>query len=212
MKLLNILNFLKQKGSAGANLSEFVSEFGDDNVEDIKRLLESGILLKEIKKEGKARGIRYYLFDTEIVRITTENIKQNSTVNSFVEKIDVSDCKTTKSKIERIIKSDHKLEKLHNFYYRESIEDRLLNRELYDFMHHGTIDFDVSVHFNNDKKRNEIYSKREKVLNNKITLSRSRINTWELTKHHYECPDRPETQTFESWAELEKCLKTLFTK
>jgi phage anti-repressor protein len=212
LRLKQIISYLQHQGSSGATLDELKSEFHDEEIEDIKRLINAACDLGEVKKDGKGRGIRYYLVDVEIVKITNSDCKRNSTESKFIENIDVTDCLTTKQKVEKVLSSNEQLVNLHYFEYREKINDTEIGKELYDFMHHGVADVSISVCHSLAHKKNIIYSKNERILNNKIIIQRSGKNGWQVIKQNFECPDRPETQEFSSWAELEKCLKTLLSK
>lgn len=209
MKLKNILDFLHKKNTAGATLDELKNEFGDENIDDMKRLLQAGIDLCEIKKDGQGRGLRYYNSQFEIIKITGI-VRQKH--GNFVEEIDVTNCKTIKEKIIKVLESPFKLTQLHTFSYREKINDKELNRDLYDFIHQGAIDIDLNIAHDLHKHKNYIVSKNTKLINNKISITRINENTWTITKHFYECPDRPEIITFTKYEEFEKCLRSLLSK
>ena len=129
----------------------------------------------------------------------------------FIEGIiDVTDCKTTKEKIDRILESDHLLNEMQLFSYRRKTDDSIHGKELYDYLNHGAVDTDVKIA--NVKGKNSIVSIKEKYLNNKIIIGRDNDGQWMITKIDYECPERPSTIKFENYGEFEKCLRTLHLK
>lgn len=208
MKLLDLLTSLSKRGMAGATIEELRNEFGDDQLDDIRRLAQAALDLNETKKDGKGRGTRYYLLDTIIPQKT--NGSKKVCEEDFIEGvIDVTKC-TTLEKIKRVLESDHKLQYIYTFEYRKKLENQTYNRELYDFINCGVVDVEVKVA--NVKGKNIIISKHEKHLNNKLLIFKESDGDWAITKIFYECPERPETQTFSSQMEFEKCLRTLNQK
>lgn len=206
MRLNDILTFLNKKGTAGATLDEFKNELGDEDMDTMKRLLNAGMDLGEIKKDGKGRGLKYYGIDFEIVKIIVGPKQKHG---NLVEEIDVTECKTVREKILKVLASDYKLKGLHKFSYREKLEDKELNRDLYDFIHKGALDIDVNVAC---KDKNYIVSKPTKLVSNKLVIQRTNLNEWTISKHFFECLDRPEVTTFTKYEEFEKCLRTLLSR
>lgn len=214
LRLRDILNTLTRKGNAGANIEDFRNEFGDEEMDDIKRLLQAALDLQEIKKEGKSRGVRYYSIDVEVPQIKSSKLgTRKASEENFIEGIiDVSNCVTVKEKVEKIEASEHKLNDIHLFSYRKKIEKPLLGRDLYDHINHGIIDVDVTVGYDPKKKKNGILTHKERILNNKLIISREQDGQYVISKIHLECPDRPEILKFSLQSDFEKCLKTLQPK
>lgn len=206
MRLSDLLNSLTKRGTIGASVDDLRNEFGDDNLDDIKRLVQAAMDLQEIKKDGKGRGVKYYLIDVVIPEHQNGIVRKISQENLIEGVIDVTGC-VTKEKIERILASEHKLQQVHMFGYRRKIENQMYNKELYDHINTGVIDVEIKVA--NIKNKNTIISKKENFLNNKLVISRNTDGQWEITKIFFECPDRPEIKTFSSYSDFEKCLKTL---
>jgi len=208
MRLSDLLNSLTKRGKSGASIDDLRNEFGDDHLDDVKRLVQAALDLEEIKKNGKGRGVKYYIVNIEIPQhiITTKKVSEEHLIEGV---IDVSKC-TTLEKIERIKNSEHKLQSVHTFSYRLKLENQGCGNELSDFINAGVIDVDVKLA--NVKGKNVIISTKKKHLNNKLLVFKETDGNWAITKIFFECPERPETQTFSSQAEFEKCLKTLSRK
>lgn len=214
LRLRDILNVLARKGNAGASLDDFRNEFGDEEMEDVKRLVQAAQDLQEIKKDGKSRGVRYYLIDVEIPerKIKVGGIRKVLEENFIEGVIDISGLVTVKEKVDKILESDHKLEGIHQFSYRKKIDQALYGKELYDHINHCVVDVDVFVGYDTKKKKNAIIAHKEKVLNNKLIISREQDGQFAIVKIHLECPDRPEIARFSLKSEFEKCLKTIIPK
>lgn len=214
LRLRDILNVLTRKGNAGASVDDFRNEYGDEEIEEIKRLLQAAQDLNEIKKAGKGRGVRYYLVDVEIPEHTTRvsNVRKVSVENFIEGVIDVSGITSVKEKIDKILESDHKLEGLHRFSYRRKSDKPLYGKELYDYINHSVVDVDILVGYDVKKKKNAILSCKEKISANKLIICREADGQYAIVKIHLECPDRPEIQRFTLISEFEKCLRTIVQK
>lgn len=210
MKLGNIVTFLDRKNISGATLDVLKNEFGDEDMEALKRLLQAGIDLGYIKKDGQGRGLRYYDAKYEIVKITPNIVRQKH--ENYVEDIDISMCRSVKERIATVLASPFRLTQLHKFSYREKKEERELNRSLYDFLHKGALDIDVNIAYDLKQRANVIVSEQSKLVNNKLSITRTNENIWTITKHFYDCPDRPEILSFTKYEEFEKCLRSLLSK
>jgi hypothetical protein len=208
MRLADLLKSLGKHGTSGASVDDLRNEFGDDNLNDIKRLVNAALDLQEVKKGGKGRGVKYYLINIEIPNHPT-GVKKLSEENLLEGVIDISGC-TTKEKIERILSSEHKLKEVHTFEYRQKVENQLYKKDLYDHINTGIIDVEIKIA--NVKGKNIIIGKNKRYLSNKVTISKETDGQWTVVKTFFECPDRPEILKFESYNEFEKCLKTLHLK
>lgn len=214
LRLRDILNVLTRKGNAGATLDDFRNEFGDDEMDDIKRLIQAALDLQEIQKEGKSRGIRYYLIDVQIPehKVRVGGVRKVSVENFIEGVIDVSGITSVKEKVDKILESDHKLQELHRFSYRRKIDKPLYGKELYDYINHSVVDVDILVGYDVKKKKNAILSCKEKISANKLIICREPDGQYAIIKIHLECPDRPEIQRFTLISEFEKCLRTIVQK
>jgi hypothetical protein len=208
MRLADLLKSLGKHGTSGASVDDLRNEFGDDNLNDIKRLVNAALDLQEVKKGGKGRGVKYYLINIEIPNHPT-GVKKLSEENLLEGVIDISGC-TTKEKIERILSSEHKLKEVHTFEYRQKVENQLYKKDLYDHINTGIIDVEIKIA--NVKGKNIIIGKNKRYLSNKVTISKETDGQWTVVKTFFECPDRPEILKFELYNEFEKCLKTLHLK
>lgn len=211
LRLSNILNSLTRRGNAGASVDDFRNEFGDEELDDIKRLVQAALDLTEIKKDGKGRGVRYYIADIEIPQFkkATTGVRKISEDLFLEGVIDLNGCTTVKEKIARIEASEHKLTGLHYFFYREKLHNGLLGRDLLDHVRHSVLDVDVTIAHDAKKKKNVVITTRHKVLSNKLIINREPDGQYTIIKIHLECPDRPEIVRFTLYSEFEKCLKTL---
>jgi hypothetical protein len=214
LRLRDILNVLTRKGNAGATVDDFRNEYGNEEIEDIKRLLQAAQDLNEIKKDGKGRGVRYYLIDVQIPehKVRVGGVRKISEENFIEGVIDVSGITSVKEKIDKIIESDHKLQEIHRFTYRKKLDKPLYGRELYDYINHSVVDVDVMVGYDIKKKKNAILYSKEKISSNKLIISREPDGRYAIVKIHLECPDRPEIQRFTLISEFEKCLRTIVQK
>lgn len=208
-KLSDILNYLGNCKGSGATFDDLKHKFDKEEKEEIKRLLEAGLLLQEIKTDGKGRGLRYYLIDSDIVKILPDAPQKNNLKNS-IEGIDVSDCLTTQDKIKKIQASDIPLAGIVPFEFNQKLfDDKEYGKELYDFIHDGTKYVDVKLHNNPKNKKNEIFYKKVRETGNSVTI-KYKDGEWLIVKTHCACIDRPEVKSYTSYTEFEKCLKTLF--
>ena len=214
LRLRDILNVLTRKGNAGATVDDFRNEYGDEEIEEIKRLLQAAQDLNEIKKDGKGRGVRYYLIDVQIPehKVRVGGVRKVSEENFIEGVIDVSGITSVKEKVDKIIESDHKLQELHRFTYRRKLDKPLYGRELYDYINHSVVDVDIMVGYDIKKKKNAILCSKEKISSNKLIISREPDGRYAIVKIHLECPDRPEIQRFTLISEFEKCLRTIVQK
>jgi hypothetical protein len=214
LRLRDILNVLTRKGNAGATVDDFRNEYGNEEIEDIKRLLQAAQDLNEIKKDGKGRGVRYYLTNVQIPehKIRVGNVRKVSEENFIEGVIDVSGITSVKEKIDKIIESDYKLQELHRFTYRKKLDKPLYGKELYDHINHSVVDIDVTIGYDIKKKKNAILYSKEKISSNKLIICREPDGQYAIVKIHLECPDRPEIQRFTLMSEFEKCLRTIVQK
>ena len=210
MRLRDVLNYLDVCKNSGASFDEFKREFEETDKEDIKRLLDSGVDLGDIKTDGKGRGLRYYSSKFEIVKITINTPKDNAN-RKEIQGIDLSDCITSQDKIKKITESDIALTEIVTFQYKQRLFDKEFGRELYDFMNDGAKYIDVKLHYNFKNKKNEIFYKGVREVGNALSI-RYKDGQWIIVKTDHACPERPETKCFTDYGEFEKCLRTLLLK
>lgn len=210
MRLRDVLNYLDVCKNSGASFDEFKREFEETDKEDIKRLLDSGIDLGDIKTDGKGRGLRYYSSKFEVIKITITPAKDNVNKKE-IQGIDLSDCITSQDKIKKILESDVPLTEIVSFQYKQRLFDKEFGRELYDFIHDGAKYIDVKMHYSFKNKKNEIFYKGVRESANSIFI-RYKDGQWVIIKTDHVCPERPETKSFTDYGEFEKCLRTLLLK
>jgi hypothetical protein len=212
--LRDIINYLRQCSENGASLKELEKHFYEDDSYDIKRLLASGIGFKEIQRHGtNTNNYRYYLEGIEVNYKSRVSIK-NDDPDLIEGLIDVSHCKTQREKAETIYTSPHPISKIYAFSYRENTSDPIRDRSLYDFMHMAAIDVDLKIMsgLTSTGVCKKFKREHKKFIGNKIIIGRSGQDEWIITKIDYRCPERPEIETFTSWNEFERCLRTLLAK
>jgi len=213
MRLFDILSFIEHRGSNGASLDEIKANFSNDNdeLEEIKRLIQSGLDLNELHKNGKARGVRYYSIKYPIIQICGNELSTKVNDNKFIDgAIDVSKCVSTKEKIKIVLESTHPLSKPISLTYRESLLEKFSNRELRDFCSDGMVDTDVRIIYDNLKKKNYIYSQKEKIHYNSIWFGKIE-GTLTIKKMYGGSEHLPEVKEFVNWEEFEKHLRTLLS-
>jgi hypothetical protein len=214
IRFRDVINYLELRSKNGASLKDIEQHFHEDDPSDIKRLLSSGVGFKEIQKHGtNANNFRYYLAGIEVnykPRVSTKD----SDPDLIEGLIDVSHCKTQKEKAETIYSSPHPISKIYAFSYRENASDPIRDRPLYDFMHMAAVDVDLKIMsgLTTSGVCKKFKREHKKFIGNKIIIGRSGEDEWNVTKIDYRCPERSEVETFTSWNEFEKCLRTLFAK
>jgi hypothetical protein len=208
--LRDLLNYLETCKNSGSSFDELKREFGDDNKEEIKRLLDSASDMGEIKSDGKGRGLRYYLPQYEIIKIMPDIPKENAN-KKMIQGIDLNDCITSQDKAKKIIASDIPLTDIVSFQYKQKLFNQTTGKELYDFIHDGAKYVDIKLHHNPKSNKNEIFYKKIREIGNAITI-KYKEGEWLIIKTDHACPERPETKSYTNYSEFEKCLKTLFLK
>lgn len=204
MKYRDLISCIQKAGNGGISIDDLKAHFGEDCKDDISRLIEAGLNLQEIKKEGKGRGTRYYDVNVEIVKITVDGPERCS--GNMVGGIDVSGCQTVKQKIQTILNSQTPLTGMVELGYRESVLEHETGKELIDFIKDGSRFVDIGMM--HDKGKNVVYKKSERVRGNKLSIYR-KDNKWILEKTFHDCLERPEITEYSKYEELEKVLRTL---
>lgn len=207
MKVYDLVHFIEGKTSSGATLDELKSHFDETDHEDLKRMVNAAVDMDMLKKDGKGRGLRYYGFNYEIVKITNigspyVNLDNKNLIDGA---IDVSDCLTVKDKIRKVLASDHPLSRPITLTYREKLQDKESAR-IINFIRDGYRDVDVKITYEPLKKANVIYSKWEKVYNNTIWIGIEE-GQYVIKLQVGGNPNQPEIMKFKEWAEFEKCVK-----
>lgn len=220
LRLRDIKEYLHLRGSKGATQEDIEEHFlkvdPTVKVEDIKRLIKSGVGFFEIVP-FKVRGrIKYFHENIRAEDIVNEEYKPEFTKLDArkktlhkKEEIPLTDKMTPQEKIDAIMESSDPITKMLEFDYRENISEDLRGKDLYDFLHQGFCDLKVKIVPSpaNSQKKTKIVSKRYG--NNSVLIGRNYVGKWIITKTDCKCPERKETIEFESYAEMEKCLRTL---
>ncbi len=211
MRLRDLLNFIDKSTTSGMSFDDIKNEFTDVESEDLKRLLKSALDLNEIKQNGKGRGTKYYGINHEIVIIRSEGVNRPTNDAKKVDgAIDISKCANTKEKIQTVLSSSHCLSQPIKFSYREKIAFTENGKELHDFILTGVKDIDVGIFYDRKCKENAIYTNKEKNTYNSLWIGNIE-GTWTIKKIFNGMANTPEIREFESYNELEKCLRTLLT-
>ena len=209
IRIHDVKNYLTKKGGIGAPIPEMVGAFGAE-ADDVRRLLTCLLDVGDIKKIRNT----YYIAGCEIVPPKERRAPKPQTATgptNFIETVDVSQCKTSRQKIDALLNSPEPLKKSYKFTLSERINDQKCSKMLYDFMHSGSKVSEITVMYDARRQRN-IATRKNKVTNNRISISRFSEREWHITKTDYLCPERPEVISLASWEDLEKCLRTLFKR
>ena len=211
MRFHDLISFIEKSENSGLTFDDIKSNFSDVENDMLKQFIQSGLDLKELHKNGKGRGTRYYSTKFEIVEIFPDIVAKVDNNKCIDGAIDVSKCANVKEKVDVILKSDHPLSRPINFSYRERILDKLSNRELRDFVLDGIADVDVRLTYNMTDKKNYVYSKQVKphyngiwigIVDKKLMVKKMFGNSEHL----------PMIMTFENYQDFEKYLRTLLSK
>ena len=212
MHVFELIRFIERFESSGVTFDEIKHNYYDNDPEEIKQLIQSGLDLQELHKSGQGRGTRYYGIKFQIVEIRPDGGVIKVDTNKFIDgAIDVSKCVTAKEKIKVILESNHPLSQPITLSYREHLLDKSTNKELRDFVNDGMMDVDTRLIYDNLKKKNIIYSQKSKPRYNSIWLGK--IDGKITIKKMYGGSEHlPEVKEFENYSEFEKYIRTLLGK
>ena len=202
MKIKDLEKFLHNR-SYGASFEEIRNEFNVED-EEIKRIVNSAKDLEKIKQSGKGRGTRYFHVEVEIPeRNESSSLDEN---RNEIGGIDLTDCKTEKDKIKRILESSKPLPSPITISYQENLLDKPSGKKLADFIRDGIKLVEIGLYYDLSKKSNVIYKKQERVLANQISIQREG-NEFIVKKVYRKNSTYPEIESFPDYEELREYLR-----
>lgn len=209
LSLKGILNYIDGRRALGCDERDIAANFPNEDIKEIRRLVESSAdlgLFQKVEVDGMKP--RYYAIDVEPVIIEPIKIKKPKTTPKEIDGINIEHCQNTRDIIDALINSETLVRKTHEFSYRTKGEESSTGRMLLDFIKTYAIDTMAKIIPIGDKNT---LRKQERIVGNKIIISRTGMDQWNIQLVDYRCPDRRESINFSSYKEFEKCLRTLFT-
>ena len=213
-KLGVFLSYINKCNGNGATHKEIKNYFKTVDEAEIDRIIESAMLLGDIKKNGKGSGVRYYGKDVKIIEVQKDSneLCVDSSKKVFIDgAIDVSDCTSGKEKIKKILESNHQLSRPIMIDYYTDTSIPAIGKELYDFINTKLTRTEVRIFYDTATSKNKIYLIKEIQKTNSVWIG-FEDNQYTIKKYSYSSPDNPEVKKFDTIEEMGKCLRTLTAK